>query len=74
MMELVINKGFYELVDNDIFEIVGGTSTAGRMVMVIGGAVVAGVVAPLTCGGSLAAYASLAGTGYGMMVMGGFDW
>lgn len=73
-MELTINNGFYELADNDVFEIEGGTSTAGRMVMMVGGAVVAGLVAPLTCGGSLAAYATVAGTGYGMMVVGAFDW
>ncbi len=74
-MEMSLNLGSFEALNIEEMLIVdGGNATAGRMIMVVGGAVVAGIVAPLTCGGSLGAYAAVAATGYGMMFTGAFDW
>lgn len=76
-MEKALNMSatsFAPLTFDELMEIDGGSATTGRMIMVVGGAVVAGIVAPLTCGGSLAAYAAVAATGYGMMFTGAFDW
>ena len=74
-MEMALKMGSFEaLTVNEMYDVDGGSATTGRMIMMIGGAVVTGIVAPLTCGGSLAAYAAVAATGYGMMFTGAFDW
>lgn len=74
-MEITLKVGAFDALDqNELMLVEGGSATAGRMIMVVGGAIVAGIVAPLTCGGSLLAYAATAATGYGMLFMGAFDW
>lgn len=73
-MERTLKMGTFEMLSSqELMEIDGGSET-GRMIMMVGGAVVAGIVAPLTCGGSLAAYTAVAATGYGMVLTGAFDW
>lgn len=64
----------FEALSNDEMMNVEGGGNAGRVIMIVGGAVVAGIAAPLTCGGSLGVYATVAATGYGMMFTGAFDW
>lgn len=74
-MEMTLNMGAFGALNQQEMMMVDGESpTAGRMIMVMGGAVVAGIVAPLTCGGSVGAYIGVAATGYGMMFTGAFDW
>lgn len=70
-MEMTLNTGAFEVLNRQELFIVGGGSkeTAGA-VMIIGGAVIAGILAPVTCGGSVAVYAQCAAIGYGLMATG----
>lgn len=48
----------------------GGSKETAAGILIIGGAIIAGILAPLTCGGSLAVYAGSFLTGCGVMATG----
>lgn len=70
-MELTMNMSPFKVLDEkELYLLDGGSKEAAAGIMIIGGAVIAGILAPLTCGGSLAVYAGGALTGYGCMAAG----
>ena len=69
-MELTMNMSAFEQLDSrDMMEVDGG-SAASATVFVIGGAIVAGILAPVTCGGSVGAYVAGVTAGLTLMVNG----
>ena len=72
-MEMVMSNGFAVLNANEMMDVNGGSQEAKVLVLLIGGAVVSGILAPVTCGGSLAVYAEGALAGYSMMAMGVYE-
>ena len=70
-MEMTMNMGAFEALDmNELMVVDGGSKEAAGAIMIIGGAVIAGFLAPITCGGSLAVYAQCAVVGYSLMATG----
>lgn len=65
---MTLNMSVFSAMETEeMYVVEGGTKEAAAGVLIIGGAIVAGILAPLTCGGSLAAYASVALAGYTAM-------
>lgn len=62
--------GFTELGNEELAAIDGGSYKTAGAILMFGGAVVAGILAPVTCGGSVLAFAEGALTGYGAMAAG----
>lgn len=58
------------LAVKEMMAVDGGGRNAAACVLIVGGAVIAGMLAPITCGGSFAAYVAGAATGYGVMLTG----
>ena len=71
-MEMALNMGAFQALDQqELFAVDGdGSHVAAGAILLIGGAVIAGFLAPITCGGSLALYVEGATLGYSLMVMG----
>ena len=67
-MELALNMGAFEELDQkEMMEVDGGTKETAGMIMMIGGAILAGVLAPLTCGASVATFVTTSFMGYTLM-------
>ena len=70
-MDMALNMGAFEALDQqEMMEVDGGSREAAACVLIVGGAVIAGVLAPLTCGGSVAVYAEGVAAGCGVMLAG----
>lgn len=70
-MELTMNMSAFKALDEkELYLLDGGSKEVAAGILIISGAVIAGILAPITCGGSLAAYAGGALAGYGCMAGG----
>lgn len=67
---MVLEGNFCEMSAEEEEIIEGGSKGAAQVIMIVGGAAIAGVLAPITCGGSLGAYVAGASVGYGLMITG----
>ena len=71
MAEMTLKmNAFDSLTMDEMMAVDGGSRAAAAGVLIIGGAVIAGILAPITCGGSLGIYVAGAAVGYGVMLNG----
>lgn len=60
-MEMVLNGGFFEMTQDEMLSVDGGSKTAAQGILIIGGALFLCIGAPIACvaaGGSALAFAT----------------